>query len=77
MTCFVQNCLSAAIKGRYDSIAFPVLASGLHSFPPDRVAKIMFKAVDAFKEENPVLSLKTIRIVIQPDNKEAIQVGIC
>jgi O-acetyl-ADP-ribose deacetylase (regulator of RNase III) len=60
---------------KYKSIAFPVLATGTHSFPPERVAKIMVKAIEEFGEENPVHTFETVRIVIQPEDEQALQVS--
>jgi O-acetyl-ADP-ribose deacetylase (regulator of RNase III) len=64
--------LTAAVRGslvRADglglkSLAMPAISTGIFRFPKARAANILLKAIEGYCGENPVSSLKRIRIVV-------------
>ena len=71
----VTSCLSAASHGGFSSIAFPALGTGQLGYPRDAVAQTMLTAIDTFQRSNPSTSLREVRIVLYPKDKQTIQVN--
>ena len=73
---FVSRCMIEAEHRQYTSIAFPAMGSSLLVFPPILVAKVMFKAVEKFGEAKNPQHLKRVDFVLNPLEKEVIEVHI-
>lgn len=73
---FVSRCMIEAEHRQYTSIAFPAMGSSLLVFPPILVAKVMFKAVEKFGEAQNPQHLKPVDFVLNPLEKEVIEVHI-
>ncbi|KAL5021672.1 hypothetical protein ScPMuIL_000827 [Solemya velum] len=72
---FMVQCLEIAEQAKYQTIAFPVIGTGYLKFPGQRVANIMFNAVDVFDSKRPQTCVKAVHFVVYPRDqaKEAFQ----
>lgn len=64
-----KACTSSLQKaGKYRSIAFPAISSGVFGFPLDQCAHTLVKAAIEFSEKNPVTELQDIYFVLFKQN---------
>ena len=64
--------LSAAVTGSLrvadelglQSVAFPAISTGIFGFPVERAAKVIFKAIETYLEENKTSGVKIVRLVL-------------
>lgn len=73
---FVYNCLCEAEKNQLSSVAFPSLGTGNLTYPPDRVASIMFETVNRYALSTNLGSLKHVVFVIYSMDAKSLQVRI-
>ena len=59
------------------SIAIPAIGTGKLGFPEQLVATIMLDEVRKFSSHNPQTSLKDVRLVVYPKDRQTIQVSAC
>lgn len=72
---FVQSCFEEAHKDKRTSLAFPPLATGNWSSPPEEVAEIMVSVTFSFSKKYPKTTLKDVRFVICVHDCNKIPVG--
>lgn len=70
----MTNCLAAATKSGYCSVAFPALGTGNLGYPKIEVARMMFSNVELFGHNNPSTSIKDVRFVIYEKDTEVLKV---
>ncbi|XP_032880484.1 protein mono-ADP-ribosyltransferase PARP14 [Amblyraja radiata] len=73
----IKDCLKNTEGSNLDSIAFPAIGTGNLCFPKDVVASIMFQAVLKFSTDRKPAHLKTVYIVVHPDDYHNVQAMIC
>lgn len=72
----IKDCLKNTEGSNLDSIAFPAIGTGNLCFPKDVVASIMFQTVLKFSTDRKPAHLKTVYIVVHPDDHHNVQVKI-
>ncbi|CAC5406004.1 PARP10_14_15 [Mytilus coruscus] len=70
---FVNNCLVAAEKDGYRSIAFPALGTGNLHYPCHLVAKYMFDIVEQFARNKQKTTLSYVYFVVYEKDAKVIQ----
>ncbi|XP_052077921.1 protein mono-ADP-ribosyltransferase PARP14-like [Mytilus californianus] len=70
---FMTNCLAAATKSGFSSIAFPALGTGNLGYPKSEVARMMFSNVEMFGRNNPSTSITDVRFVIYEKDTEVLK----
>ena len=70
----VTKCLTMASNKGYTSLVFPALGTGKLVYPRDVSARIMLEAIDEFQRDNPLTSVRDVRIVIYQKDRQTFQV---
>eukprot|EP00064_Thunnus_orientalis_P018772 superscaffoldBa00004438_g18878 len=71
----IQETLTSCENRRFDSVAFPVLGSGIAlRFPESVVARVLQEEVDTFKQTRASKTPFLVRVVIHPDDQESSMV---
>lgn len=71
---FISKCLKELDSQKLSSIAFPGLTTGFHKFPKNVASKNACRAIAQYIDNNPNTSLKEVRFVIHPEDKETFKV---
>ncbi|XP_052712257.1 protein mono-ADP-ribosyltransferase PARP15-like [Crassostrea angulata] len=70
---FISKCLKELDNQKLSSIAFPGLTTGFHKFPKNVASKNACRAISQYIDANPNTSLKEVRFVIHPEDKETFK----
>ncbi|XP_052712258.1 uncharacterized protein LOC128186509 [Crassostrea angulata] len=70
---FISKCLKELDSQKLYSIAFPGLTTGFHKFPKNVASKNACRAIAQYIDANPNTSLKEVRFVIHPQDKETFK----
>ncbi|XP_042257154.1 uncharacterized protein LOC121889339 [Thunnus maccoyii] len=74
----IQETLTSCENRRFDSVAFPVLGSGIAlRFPESVVARVLQEEVDTFKQTRASKTPFLVRVVIHPDDQESSMAFKC
>ncbi|KAK3577208.1 hypothetical protein CHS0354_030479 [Potamilus streckersoni] len=68
-----KKCLEKANNDCRRTVTFPALGTGKACYQEDLVARTMFKIIEDFSRKNPSSSVKSVEIVIHPDNPETFK----
>lgn len=71
---FISKCLKELDSQKLSSIAFPGLTTGFLKFPKNVASKNACRAIARYIDNNPNTSLKEVRFVIHPEDKETFKV---
>jgi len=72
----IAKSLDAVHTRRLTSIAIPAIGVGKLGFPEQLVATIMLDEVRQFSSHKPQTSLKDVRLVVYPKDRQTIKVRI-
>lgn len=73
---FISKCLEELNSRKHTSVALPGLTTGFLMFPKRVAAKNACRAVAQFIDANLDSSLREVRFVLHPEDKETLQVMI-
>jgi len=73
----VSKSLMEAHTGNFRSVAFPAIGTDQRNFPPHLVATVTVEEVAKFSRVYRRTSVKDVRIVVDPQDHETIQVCYC
>ena len=70
----VNKCLKQADKLQCQTIAFPVLGTGVLGYPSPLVAKTMYQAVEEYGQKHPDTIVRIVRFVVWHEDNLALKV---